>query len=81
MLEAELGWSIGAEFRRFPVRRLSTQITWCPSPRNRSQRCDPMNPAPPVITVLNSGPPLCWVSIAHRSSGITGGRRPPDAGS
>ena len=36
-----------------PVSRLSTQITSWPSPRNRSQRCEPMNPAPPVMTVLN----------------------------
>ena len=29
-----------------------------PRPRNRSQRCDPMNPAPPVMTVLNVETPV-----------------------
>src|ERR1051326_2383893 len=32
-----------------PVRKLSMQMTSSPSPRNRSQRCEPMNPAPPLI--------------------------------
>jgi hypothetical protein len=41
-------WAI---LRRWPVKRLSTQRTLSPSARNRSQRCDPTNPAPPVITV------------------------------
>ena len=41
-----------AMLRRLPVNRLSTQMTSSPSPRNRSQRCEPMNPAPPVMTVL-----------------------------
>ncbi len=42
-----------ATFRRFPVSRLSTQTTSCPSARNRSQRWEPTKPAPPVITVLD----------------------------
>ena len=46
-----------AMLRRAPVSRLSTQITSSPSPRKRSQRCEPMNPAPPVMTVLNDRPP------------------------
>ena len=36
---------------RLPVMRLSTQMTSCPSARKRSHRCEPMNPAPPVMTV------------------------------
>src|SRR5689334_3296799 len=32
-----------------PVRRLSMQMTSSPSARKRSQRCDPMKPAPPVM--------------------------------
>src|SRR5947208_15130376 len=31
--------------------KLSTQRTSWPSARNRSHRCDPMNPAPPVMSV------------------------------
>src|ERR1051326_3488763 len=34
--------------RRLPVSRLSTQTTAWPSASSASQRCDPMNPAPPV---------------------------------
>src|SRR5262245_4733388 len=33
-----------------PVRKLSMQMTSLPSCRNRSQRCEPMNPAPPVMS-------------------------------
>jgi hypothetical protein len=36
--------------RLLPVRRLSTQTTSTPSSRNRSDRCDPRKPAPPVMT-------------------------------
>src|SRR5262245_34772526 len=38
----------GAMLSRSPVSRLSTQMTSWPSRRKRSQRCDPMKPAPPV---------------------------------
>src|SRR5579883_1945138 len=48
-------------FRGVPVSRLSTQITSCPSLRKRSQRCDPMKPAPPVMTVLKMSPPNIWI--------------------
>ena len=34
-----------------PVRKLSTQVTRCPSANSRSHRCDPRKPAPPVTTV------------------------------
>src|SRR5665647_3290483 len=34
-----------------PVKKLSRQITSCPSPRRRSQRCDPTKPAPPVTNI------------------------------
>ena len=40
-----------------PSSRLSTQMTSSPSARNRSHRCEPTNPAPPVMTVLNDRPP------------------------
>src|SRR4051812_45496981 len=47
--------------RRWPVSRLSTQTTSSPSARNRSQRCDPTNPAPPVMMVLIGWVrPLLW---------------------
>src|SRR5207302_10281924 len=32
-----------------PVRKLSMQMTSSPSSRKRSQRCEPMKPAPPVM--------------------------------
>src|SRR6266567_1331503 len=32
------------------VRKLSMQMTSSPSARNRSQRCEPMKPAPPVMS-------------------------------
>src|SRR5437764_6198221 len=32
-----------------PVRKLSMQMTSSPSARKRSQRCEPMKPAPPVM--------------------------------
>src|SRR5687767_11708582 len=41
-----------------PVMKLSTHRTWCPSARNCSQRCDPMNPAPPVMSVRTIRPRL-----------------------
>ena len=34
-----------------PVNRLSTQKTLWPISKSASQRCDPINPAPPVITL------------------------------
>src|SRR5262249_40586261 len=40
-----------------PVMKLSTTTTSCSSPRNRSTRCEPMNPAPPVMTVRTFLPP------------------------
>src|SRR5262245_22515022 len=45
-------------FDRVPVIRLSTQITSCPSARKRSHRWEPMNPAPPVISVRMTRHPL-----------------------
>src|SRR4051794_12164962 len=35
-----------------PVKKLSTQRTSCPSATRRSQRCEPMNPAPPVTRTV-----------------------------
>src|SRR5688572_11376974 len=34
-----------------PVKKLSTQMTSCPSASNRSQRCEPRKPAPPVTRI------------------------------
>ncbi len=56
--------------RRLPVSRLSRQMTSCPSARNRSQRCEPTNPAPPVMTVLKEasrvGPDPRRGHVPHR---------------
>src|SRR5262245_20032075 len=41
-----------ATFSRRPLDRLSYTITSCPSPTSRSERCDPMKPAPPVTSTL-----------------------------
>jgi hypothetical protein len=38
-----------SRFWRLPVRKLSTAVTPNPSVKKRAQRCDPRNPAPPVI--------------------------------
>src|SRR2546426_301770 len=38
-----------AKFSRRPVERSSSTTTSCPAPTRCSTRCDPMNPAPPVI--------------------------------
>src|SRR5688572_28497960 len=35
-----------------PVKKLSRQTTSAPSDRSRSQRCEPMKPAPPVTRIL-----------------------------
>src|SRR5258707_5172483 len=43
-----------AMFDGSPVRRLSMQMTVCPSARRRSHRCQPRNPAPPVTTLTRS---------------------------
>src|SRR3546814_14191169 len=40
-------------FRREPVKKLSTQMTSLPSERSRSDRWEPMKPAPPVIRTLD----------------------------
>src|SRR5512138_752892 len=40
-----------AMLRLLPVKKLSTQITSWPSARSRSQRCEPMKPAPPVTSI------------------------------
>jgi hypothetical protein len=45
----EFAYIVMIEFRRSPVMRLSMPMTWKPSLMNRSQRCDPRNPAAPVI--------------------------------
>src|SRR5208337_4349376 len=39
-------------FERSPVIKLSSAHTSQPSSNNRSHRCDPRNPAPPVTTAL-----------------------------
>ena len=52
-------------------------MTSCPSARNRSQRCDPTNPAPPVMTVLTralllSVPAVVMPASDRRESGPIG---------
>src|SRR5947207_2699522 len=51
-----MNWKRGSRmcsmFSMDPVIRLSIAMTWCPSARKRSQRCEPTNPAPPVIKVV-----------------------------
>src|SRR5712692_10214242 len=44
-----------ARLSTLPVERLSTTVTRCPSATRRSARCEPMNPAPPVIRNLGMG--------------------------
>src|SRR6266496_1169246 len=41
-----------ATLDRRPVRKLSAQITVCPSSISRSQRCEPMKPPPPATRAL-----------------------------
>src|SRR5882724_9917721 len=52
MNEKCLSGSSFAMLSGLPVMKLSTQMTSCPSARKRSQRCEPMKPAPPVIITL-----------------------------
>src|SRR6185369_2667232 len=47
-------------FSRLPVKKLSRQSTSLPSPRSRSQRCEPMNPAPPVTKIRIANPPIIF---------------------
>src|SRR5712692_7981429 len=57
-----------AMFLVVPVTRLSTQTTFQPSFSNRSQRCDPRKPAPPVTTARKSGTadaPVDEAAFAH----------------
>ena len=42
---------------RLPLKKLSRQMTSCPSRSSRSHRCDPRNPAPPVTSTRTSRPP------------------------
>src|SRR5918998_1124379 len=62
-------------FRLRPVKKLSRQITKCPSARSRSQRWEPMKPAPPVtrirmiLVVLEGGGAV----MPTRSPGSSGG--------
>ena len=37
-----------------PVKKLSRRMTSLPSARSRSQRCEPIKPAPPVTSILIS---------------------------
>src|ERR1700733_4619925 len=43
---------------REPVERSSRHTTACPLPITRLQRCEPRNPAPPVMRTLTALPPL-----------------------
>ena len=42
----------GTIFSVFPVEKLSRQITSYPSPRKASHKFEPINPAPPVISIF-----------------------------
>src|SRR2546425_4679944 len=42
------------KFSRLPVEQSSSTTTFFPSASNRSTRCEPMNPAPPVTRVSGS---------------------------
>src|SRR5437870_873250 len=46
-----------ARFSRRPVERSSSTTTSCPAPTRCSTRCDPMNPAPPVMRHLIADQP------------------------
>src|SRR4030043_2296563 len=59
-----------AKFSGLPVMKLSIPTTSCPSSNNRSHKCEPKNPAAPVINILitiylqsirlvNSSPVIC----------------------
>src|SRR6478609_1617277 len=57
-----------ATFRSEPVERSSRTKTSVPCSSRRSARCEPMNPAPPVISALRPGAstlmapdPRCWL--------------------
>jgi hypothetical protein len=40
-----------SRFEARPVEKLSMATTWCPSETSRSDKWDPINPAPPVIRI------------------------------
>src|SRR5713226_5716879 len=52
-----------------PVMKLSTQTTSCPSARNRSHRCEPMKPAPPVIRVRMRSSRFSCLTLPWRHPG------------
>src|SRR6185436_18857001 len=57
-------------FSRLPVKKLSRQSTSFPSLSSRSQRCEPMNPAPPVIKIRiisPSNPCNLWLVFSRPS--------------
>ena len=61
-------------FSMAPVERLSSTVTWWPAPSSASARCDPMNPAPPVmkaftcVQVLGKKSPSCAPTVCRRIS-------------
>src|SRR5215813_5283321 len=56
-----------ATFSRAPVEPLSMQMTWSPRLRKLSQRCEPMNPAPPVMRTLAIPPSDRKIGKSHFS--------------
>src|SRR5918995_7019793 len=52
-----------AMFARSPVRRLSMPITEKPRSSSVSERCDPMNPAAPVMTTRGMFLPVWLVGV------------------
>src|SRR5439155_702179 len=45
-------------FSTRPVERSSSTVTSCPAARSASARCDPMKPAPPVISAFTARCPV-----------------------
>src|SRR5215203_4217719 len=56
-------------FSRLPVKKLSRQSTSLPSLISRSQRCEPINPAPPVTKILIKSPFYEKNFLAQRRKG------------
>src|SRR3989344_9669434 len=56
-------WAI---FSFLPVMRLSMQMTLWPLPIRKLHRCDPIKPAPPVISIFNFYPPGTRLCIQRR---------------
>src|SRR5215471_19268239 len=57
-IKVKLAWVMNeATFSRFPVEKLSAQITSSPRLKKLSHRWEPIKPAPPVIKTLDTASP------------------------